>query len=66
MERKLMITATEIAEDLDVSRAYAYNLIKKLNKELEDRGYITITGKVSRFYYEEKLYGLRESKQKGA
>ena len=66
MGRKLMISATEIATDLDVSKAYAYNLIKKLNAELDKKGYITIPGKVGRLYYEEKLYGIQPSSVKGA
>ena len=66
MGRKLMISATEIAADLDVSKAYAYNLIKKLNAELDKKGYITIRGQVSRLYYEEMLYGIQPSSVKGA
>ncbi len=65
MERKLMVTAIEIVSDLGVSRAYAYNLIKRLNAELEEKGYITISGKVSRKYYEEKIYGM-QTEMKGA
>ena len=65
MERKLMVTAVEIVSDLGVSRAYAYNLIKRLNAELEAKGYITISGKVSRKYYEEKIYGM-QTEMKGA
>ena len=38
-------------------------LIKTLNKrilneELEEKGFITIAGRVSRKYYEEKFYGM--------
>ena len=64
MERKLMVTAVEIVSDLGVSRAYAYNLIKRLNAELEAKGYITISGKVSRKYYEEKIYGMQSRLKK--
>lgn len=66
MERTLMVTAVEIVADLGVSRAFAYNLIKRLNTELEEKGYITIAGKVSRKYYEEKLYGMQQNNMKGA
>ncbi|MBO5379071.1 MAG: HTH domain-containing protein [Clostridia bacterium] len=66
MERTLMVTAVEIAADLGVSRAFAYNLIKRLNTELEEKGYITIAGKVSRKFYEEKLYGMQQNNMKGA
>lgn len=61
-----MVTAMEIVADLGVSRAFAYNLIKKLNHELDEMGYITIAGRVSRQYYEEKLYGMKENTMKGA
>ncbi|EAG5047008.1 LysR family transcriptional regulator, partial [Listeria monocytogenes] len=32
-------------------------LVRNLNKDLDERGFITIAGRVSRKYYEEKLYG---------
>ena len=60
MEKKLMVTAEEIAIELSVSKSFAYNLIKRLNGELAKKGYITILGRVSRRYYEEKLYGKAE------
>ena len=66
MERRLMVTVAEIVTDLGVSRAFAYNLIKRLNSELEAKGYITIAGKVSRQYYEEKIYGMQQNNMKGA
>ncbi len=66
MERKLMVTANEIAASLDVSKSFAYNLIKKLNAELEEQGFITIPGKVSRMYFEEKIYGMQINTAKGA
>ena len=60
MEKKLMVTAEEIAIELSVSKSFAYNLIKRLNGERAKKGYITIPGRVSRRYYEEKLYGKAE------
>ena len=60
MEKKLMVTAEEIAIELSVSKSFAYNLIKRLNGELAKKCYITIPGRVSRRYYEEKLYGKAE------
>ena len=49
-ENKL-ITADVICDVLGVSRTYAYSIIKKLNKELEDMGYLTISGKVEGAYF---------------
>lgn len=33
---------------LGVSQAYAYKLIRQLNEELQDKGFVTIRGRVSR------------------
>jgi len=61
MNKNLFIKAEEVAKELDVSKPYAYKLIRKLNEELKNRGFITISGKVSRQFFEEKIYPfLRE------
>ena len=62
MARKTFLRADEVAEELGVSLAYAYKLIRKLNAELEERGFITINGRVSRQYFAEKLYGTDSRK----
>lgn len=53
------IGADEVAEALDMSRAYAYKLIRRLNKEMEERGCITMPGQVSRAYFERRPFGAR-------
>ncbi|MDR1564005.1 MAG: LysR family transcriptional regulator [Oscillospiraceae bacterium] len=55
--KTVFIKAEEIASELGVSKPYAYKLIQKMNAELKVKGYITISGRVNRQYYEEKLYG---------
>ena len=57
MSRKTFLRADEVASELGVSLAYAYKLIKKLNTELEEQGFITINGRISRQYFTEKVYG---------
>lgn len=52
------ITAKEIMSVLDVSQTKAYSIAKKLNKELSDKGYMVIPGRVSRKYFEERFYGM--------
>lgn len=49
-------TAEEVAAILGVSRSTAYREIKRLNAELEAQGYITVTGKISKRYFQEKSY----------
>ena len=58
MNSKLM-RAEEVASELDVSVSFAYKIIKQLNDELKASGYITISGRVNRQYFNERLYGTR-------
>ncbi len=53
---KQFIGAKEVAEILGVSESKGYAIIRDLNKELKERGYITVTGKVSRTFFSERLY----------
>ena len=39
-----------------ISRPYAYRIIRMLNSEMEQRGYTTIKGKVSRKYFYERFH----------
>lgn len=39
---KMYITADEVAELLEVSRGYAYKVIRGLNDELKDKGFRVI------------------------
>ena len=58
MTNAVLIDAAEVAQILDVSKAFAYKAVRELNEELKNKGFITIAGKVSRKYFEEKFYGL--------
>lgn len=58
MEGTIFITAAEMAEILGISKPYAYKIIKQMNDDLEANGFITISGKVSKKYFEEKFYGV--------
>ncbi len=51
------IRADDVARELDVSKPYAYKLIRKLNEELKAKGFVTIAGRVNRQYFYERLYG---------
>lgn len=69
MQNGLFIRADEISEELGVSIAYAYKLVRQLNAELAKQGYLTISGRVSRSYFNEKIYSQpagRKEKQNGS
>ncbi len=54
--RQEFYTAQEVATMLGVSKTSTYRVIKRLNAELEEKVYITITGKISKRYFLEKSY----------
>ena len=57
MENKQFLTAQDVAQFMGISVPMAYKIIRRLNDELVAGGYITVSGKVSRNYFEKKVYG---------
>lgn len=55
---KIYFSAKGVADMLDISVSSAYNLIRKMNAELQQSGFLTLQGKVPRAYFCEKWYGL--------
>lgn len=51
----IMMTASEVAEAMGVSKAYAYKVIQRLNRELQEQGYLTVSGKVNRKFFMKKV-----------
>ncbi len=51
----LFMTADEVAREMNVSKAYAYKIIQRLNKELQEMGYLTVSGKVNRKFFMKKV-----------
>jgi predicted CoA-binding protein len=56
-ECRTFITVKEIGEVLGVSESKSYGIVRDLNKELADKGYMVIPGRVNRKYFEERFYG---------
>ena len=54
---KMYLNANEVATCMQISVPMAYKIIRRLNDELVAGGYITVSGKVSRNYFEKKVYG---------
>lgn len=57
MNQNYMMTADEVALELGVSKGKAYKLIKDLNAELLDMGFVVLPGKLPRAFLETKFYG---------
>lgn len=54
---EMYMKVDEVCKLLEVSPSYAYRVIKELNKELSEKGFWIISGKVSRKYFNERFYG---------
>ena len=59
------LTARQVAEVMGICESTAYKVIQKLNAQMEDMGYITISGQVNRNFFIEKVCygGLIETEQ---
>jgi hypothetical protein len=56
MNQQLFVNAAEVAKTLQVSKPHAYKLVRELNEELQQKGYLIIAGRVSRRFFEEKFF----------
>ena len=56
MEGKNFLTANDVAQFMGISIPMAYKIIRQLNMDLKKQGYITISGKISRIYFEKKVF----------
>lgn len=59
--KKQYLTAKEVAEIVGVSAGKAYGLIREMNAELKEEGYIVISGKVPISFFQKKYYGFKEA-----
>ena len=52
------VTADELVDTLGFSKGKAYQIIRQLNEELAEQGYIKIAGKCPRKYFEKRYYDV--------
>ena len=57
MENKRFLTANDVAQYMGISVPMAYKIIRRLNDELVEAGYIIVSGRIRRSYFEKKIYG---------
>lgn len=57
MENKRFLNVNDVAQYLDVSVPTAYKIIRRLNNELAEKGYLIVSGRISKTYFEQKVYG---------
>lgn len=49
------MTVEEVAEEMGVSKSYAYKVVKQLNEELQQMGYLTVAGRVNTNYFRKRI-----------
>ena len=50
-------TVTEVSQILGISKSKSYQIMRALSADLKKRGFITVAGKISKTYFNEKIYG---------
>ena len=60
MKNTILMNAQEVAEALGVSKASEYKMIHVRNERLQKMGYTTVSGRISRKYFQAQFYGLSE------
>ncbi|KAB1437583.1 helix-turn-helix domain-containing protein [Candidatus Galacturonibacter soehngenii] len=49
-------TVEDVKKILGISDSKAYQIIRKLNKELSNKGYITVAGRIPKKFFNERYY----------
>lgn len=63
MADTLFVRAGDIAKEMGVSEAMGYKIIRSLNNELKEQGFVTVQGRLSRQYFEERIYGIKSKEE---
>ena len=64
MESTSFMRVDEVAQELGVSKSYAYKIVQKLNAELKEKGFMTISGRVNKQYFIERTYNDPTNKER--
>ena len=57
MVGKNFMTVEEVAQELRVSKSKAYEVVRNLNRELQEMGYLTVAGRINTtFFYKKVCY----------
>ena len=55
--KQYYINAPEAVCILELSEGKVYELFREMNKELKAQGYITVSGRVPRAFFNQKFFG---------
>ena len=64
MESTSFMRVDEVAQELGISKSYAFKIVQKLNAELKEKGFMTISGRVNKQYFIERTcYGATKKER---
>ena len=64
MESTSFMRGDEVTQELGISKSYAYKIVQKLNVELKEKGFMTISGRVNKQYFMERTcYGATKKER---
>ena len=55
MNENNFMRVDDVAKELGISKSHAYKIMQKLNTELKEKGFLTISGRVNRKFFMEKF-----------
>ena len=57
---KLFLTSKEVADLLNISQQQAYKIIRDMNKQLAENGFLILRGRINKKYFMEQIYQSKE------
>lgn len=58
---KQFYTAQDLSELLSVSESKSYSLIRTMNEELQQKGFLVVRGRIPAAYVEKRFFGMEAS-----
>ena len=55
-EEKRFLNVEDVASVMECSKSVAYTIIRQLNDELKEKGFIIIHGRINAKYFYERVY----------
>ena len=55
MNNKTFMTVEDVAQELSISKSFAYKIVRELNAEMQKLGYLTINGRINANYFRKKV-----------
>ena len=55
MQEKIYMTVQDVADTLGISKSKAYEIVRQMNQELQEKGYLTVAGRVNSKYFHKRV-----------